>query len=278
MNMMIRSYRNLSSVALLFLAIGFGCKNGDPPNEPITVPQDTIPVPPGWTLVWHDEFNGPAIDLTKWNFEVNGDGGGNNELQYYTSRPVNAFIDSGMLVIQALQESYLGKSYTSARLNTDSKGNWKYGRFEARMMLPYGRGLWPAFWMLPTDGVYGGWPASGEIDIMEEVGDNTQKVYGTIHYGSSSNHLQSGGSYTIANGTFAGAYHIFVLEWDTTGMKWFVDGHQYYSVAIGRPFDQRFHLLLNVAVGGNWPGSPDLATTFPQQLRVDYVRVFRKSP
>lgn len=259
------------------MMIVFGCKKDNPPNTPATVPEDTIPAPPGYKLVWHDEFNGTSIDMTKWNFEVNGDGGGNNELQYYTSRPQNAFIDSGMLVIQALQENYLGKAYTSARMNTNAKGDWKYGRFEARMLLPYGRGLWPAFWMLPSDWVYGGWPMSGEVDIMEELGDYTQRVYGTIHYASSTGaHLQSGGNYTLQQGTFAGGYHVFSAEWDTTGIRWFVDGHQYYTVTMGKPFDQRFHLLLNVAVGGNWPGSPDLATTFPQQMKVDYVRVFTK--
>src|SRR5512141_666631 len=179
--------RGLALVMLLMLILG--CKKDDQTSNPPVTAVDSIAVPPGWTLAWHDEFNGPSIDQTKWNFEVNGNGGGNNELQYYTSRLQNAYIDSGMLVIQALKENYLGKAYTSARLNTDGKGDWKYGRFEARMLLPYGAGLWPAFWLLPTDWVYGGWPMSGEIDVMEELGDNPAKVYGTIHYGSSpSNH------------------------------------------------------------------------------------------
>ncbi len=265
--------------ALFVAAVLQGCKKDDQGSNPGTTPTDSIPALPGWTLVWHDEFTGPSIDQTKWNFEVNGDGGGNNELQYYTARPQNAYIDSGMLVIQALEENYLGKAYTSARMNTDSKGDWKYGRFEARMLLPYGKGLWPAFWLLPTDWVYGGWPMSGEIDIMEELGDNTQKVYGTIHYGSStSNHQSTGGSYTITHGTFAGSFHVFALEWDSTGMRWYVDNVQYFNAYHGQPFDQRFHILLNVAVGGNWPGSPDLATTFPQLMKVDYVRVYAKSP
>jgi beta-glucanase (GH16 family) len=267
----------LALVMLLILALG--CKKDDQTSNPSGTAVDTIAVPPGWTLAWHDEFNGPIIDQTKWNFEVNGNGGGNNELQYYTSRLQNAYIDSGMLVIQALKENYLGKAYTSARLNTNGRGDWKYGRFEARMLLPYGAGLWPAFWLLPTDWVYGGWPMSGEIDVMEELGDNPAKVYGTIHYGSStSDHQQSGGWYTLPQGSFAGSFHRFAIEWDSTGMRWYVDGLQYYAVNHGKPFDQRFHLLLNVAVGGNWPGPPDLATTFPQKMKVDYVRVFTKIP
>jgi beta-glucanase (GH16 family) len=262
-------------VALLFLPC---CKKDDqgvaaaPP-----APADTIAVLPGWQLVWHDEFNGPSIDQTKWNFEVNGDGGGNSELQYYTARASNAYIDNGQLVIEALQENYLGKSFTSARMNSNQKGDWTYGRFEARAKLPYGQGLWPAIWMLPTDWVYGGWPASGEIDIMELLGQETTKIYGTIHYGSSpATHQQAGGSFVLSSGSFAGTFHLFAVEWDTVGFRWFVDGTKYFETAHGSPFDKRFHLMLNVAVGGNWPGSPDASTIFPQKMFVDYVRVYRK--
>ena len=144
------------------------------------------------------------------------------------------------------------------------------------MKLPYGRGLWPAFWMLPTDWVYGGWPLSGEIDIMEMLGHETTKVYGTIHWGDP-NHRSSGGNYTLSSGSFAGDFHVFAVEWDSSGMKWYVDDHLYFSTAHGKPFDQRFHILLNVAVGGNWPGNPDDATVFPQMMYVDYVRVYRKA-
>lgn len=253
------------------------CKKDDQGVAAPSAPADTIPALPGWQLVWHDEFNGPSIDQTKWNFEVNGNGGGNNELQYYTDRASNAFIDNGQLVIQALQENYLGKSYTSARMNSNLKGDWTYGRFEARAKLPYGQGLWPAIWMLPTDWVYGGWPSSGEIDIMELLGQETTKIYGTIHYGSSpATHQQTGGSYVLSAGSFAGSSHLFAVEWDTAGIHWFVDGTKYFETAHGSPFDKRFHLLLNVAVGGNWPGSPDASTIFPQKMFVDYVRVYRK--
>jgi beta-glucanase (GH16 family) len=255
-----------------------GCTKGTGTVDQGQTPADTLGLP-GWTLVWHDEFEGNAVDSLKWSYEVNGDGGGNNELQYYTARPQNSLVTNGVLVIQAQQESYLGKSYTSARMRTLGKGDWKYGRFDVRAMLPAGKGLWPAIWMLPTDWVYGGWPVSGEIDIMELLGDNTRKVYGTIHYGSSvQNHQSTGSSYVLtAPADFDTQFHLFTLEWDSTGMRWFVDGAKYFTATHGAPFDQRFHLLLNVAVGGNWPGNPDATTSFPQAMQVDYVRVYRKS-
>lgn len=251
-----------------------GCSSED---EPI-VPKDTIPDLPGWTLVWNDEFNGESIDHTKWSHEVNGDGGGNNELQFYTDLAENSFIENGSLVIQALKKVYQGKSFTSARIRTINKGDWLYGRFDVRAKLPYGQGLWPAIWMLPTDWVYGGWPMSGEIDIMELLGQEPNKVYGTIHYGPAwPNNQHSGGSYTMPSGTFADDYHLFTCEWDSTGMRWFVDGAKYHTELHGQPFDKRFHMILNVAVGGNWPGSPTPSTPFPQRMSVDYVRVYKKA-
>ncbi len=268
---------HVASISLL-LFIG-GCKKSSPSavEPPVTTP--TIPTPAGYALVWNDEFDSSAVNLNKWEYEVNGDGGGNNELQYYTSRPQNSFVQNGMLTIRALKESYLGKEYTSARMRTRSKGDWKYGRFEVRAKLPYGQGLWPAIWMLPTDWVYGGWPASGEIDIMELLGHEPWKIYGTIHYGTSpTDHQQSGASHALPAeaATFAGEFHVFAIEWDSTTIKWFMNDIQYYSVTKSAPFDQRFHMLLNVAVGGNWPGSPNEMTVFPQEMVVDYVRVFRK--
>lgn len=247
--------------------------------QPVVQPKDSIPSIPGWTLVWNDEFSGTSIDPKKWSHEVNGNGGGNNELQYYTDRPVNSYVDSGKLVIVALKESYSGKAYTSARMRTLFKGDWLYGRFDIRAKLPYGQGLWPAIWMLPSDWEYGGWPASGEIDIMELLGHETNKVYGTIHYGPDpQHHLQKGGSYRLPSGTFAGDFHTFTIEWDSVHFAWYVDGVAYFAATAQSPFDRRFHLLLNVAVGGNWPGSPDDFTTFPQKMIVDYVRVYKKEP
>jgi beta-glucanase (GH16 family) len=267
----------IAAAILLGSIFTLGCKKNSTTTSVDSNPNDTLNIP-GWTLVWNDEFNKPTIDRSKWNFEVNGNGGGNNELQYYRDSAWNAFIEDSCLVIQALKENYLGKEYTSARMNTSFKGDWLYGRFDVRAKLPYGQGLWPAIWMMPTDGAYGGWPASGEIDIMEELGDNTQKIYGTIHYANSSGtHAQSGGNYTLTTGTFAGDFHLFTVIWDSTGMKFYVDNKPYYTAAHGQPFDKRFFLILNVAVGGNWPGNPDGLTEFPQRMYVDYVRVYKKA-
>jgi beta-glucanase (GH16 family) len=281
----------LSTIILfmLFIIFNTNCKSNG--AEPIDDGggNDTIPEVPGWTIVWNDEFNGPDIDMDKWEHEVNGWGGGNNELQYYTKRNVNSFIEDGNLVIQGLQETFTGpdgtREYTSARLRTKNKGDWKYGRFEVKALLPYGQGIWPAIWMLPTDWVYGGWAASGEIDIMEMVGHENKPVHGTLHYGGAwPDNVQSGDSFVLQEGTFSGDYHVFTIEWKEGEIKWFVDGIPYLTQTqwfsdgqeYPAPFDQRFHILLNVAIGGNWPGSPDHTTVFPQKMFVDYVRVYEK--
>ena len=260
--------------------INSSCKKSSPVENLQKIPEviDSIPAIPGWTLVWNDEFKDTVIDLTKWEFEVNGDGGGNNELQYYTAPPRNAYADSGHLVIEAYKEEYMGKQYTSARMRTKKKGDWTYGMFEIRAKLPSGRGLWPAIWMLPTDEYYGGWPQSGEVDIMEMLGHEANKVYGTIHYSSTSgSHEHTGNSYVLPKGSFSDDYHLFALIWDVTGFDWYVDGVNYFTVFHRQPFDKRFHILLNVAVGGNWPGSPDYTTKFPQRMYIDYVRVYKKN-
>jgi len=273
---MIRKKLLIISLIFLYTTVISGCKKGDGvTNPPDSTSNGSAIIPPaGYKLVWNDEFNTSSIDSSKWNYEVNGDGGGNNELQYYTNFRENSFIKDSCLVIQALKKSYNGKDYTSARLNSNGKGDWKYGRFEIRAKLPYGQGLWPAIWMLPTDWVYGGWPSSGEIDIMEELGQQANKVYGTIHYGNP--HQQQGTNYSLPSGFFLSNFHVFVLEWDSTSISIFVDSIKYFSTKITKPFDQRFHFVLNVAVGGNWPGSPDYTTLFPQQMMIDYVRVFQK--
>lgn len=268
------------SSTLIFLPLffsGTGCNDGSHAVNTETR-QDSIPSIPGWTLVWNDEFNGDAVDLNKWEYEVNGDGGGNNELQYYTDRKENSYVDSGRLVIVAREENYLGKKYTSARMRTKYRGDWTYGRFEIRAKLPYGKGLWPAIWMLPTDWEYGGWPMSGEIDIMELLGHEINRVYGTIHFGPAwPNNQKIGASYKLPKGNFSEEFHTFTLIWDSTGFEWYVDGVKYFAAAKGTPFDKRFHMLLNVAVGGNWPGDPDGFTIFPQKMEVEYVRVYQKS-
>jgi len=248
-----------------------------------------IPAPSGWELVWNDEFDDAVININKWSHEVNAQGGGNNELQYYTARPENSFIENGCLVIQALKERYTGpegtRDFTSARLRTYRKGDWRYGRFDIKAKLPYGRGLWPAIWMMPTESKYGGWAASGEIDIMELLGHEPNKVYGTLHYGGEyPRNVHSGKSYTLPQGNFSDDFHLFTLEWDSTQIRWYVDGTFYQSqekwytesAPYPAPFDQNFYLILNVAVGGNWPDNPDLSTVFPQKMIVDYVRVYRR--
>jgi len=268
--------REMTVLLVLLLSMLGGCKKENP-AEPLPTPADSTALA-GWTLVWHDEFNAPAIDPATWNFEVNGNGGGNNELQYYTHEDRNAFLEDGTLVIQALKEEYLGKHYTSARMTTAHKKDWLYGRADVRAKLPKGQGLWPAIWMMPTDGFYGGWPASGEIDIMELLGHEPTKVYGTVHWAENGQHLSSGGTYILPGGKrFCDDFHLFTFEWSVDSLKWFVDGVKYHVEHNGPPFDKRFFLILNVAVGGNWPGSPDATTVFPQYMQVDYVRVFSKN-
>ena len=244
-----------------------------------------------WVLVWADEFDGSGIDRGRWEHEVNGWGGGNNELQYYTDRAVNSFVENGRLVIRALEETYTGpdgtREYTSARLRTRCRGDWTYGRLEIRARMPIGQGLWPAIWMLPTDGVYGGWAASGEIDIMEYLGHDPDRIYGTLHYGGPwPANTHAGGSYDLPSGDFASDFHTFAIEWEPDRFRWYVDGLSFHTetswystaAAYPAPFDQRFHLLLNVAVGGNWPGDPDASTRFPQRMEIEYVRIYQRAP
>ncbi|MFQ3598898.1 MAG: family 16 glycosylhydrolase [Chloroherpetonaceae bacterium] len=242
-----------------------------------------------WQLVWSDEFNSNGLDTSKWSYQIGTGtpliGWGNNELQYYTNRPVNVDVFNGNLWIVAQRENFGGMQYTSARLRTRNKGDWRYGRIEMRAKLPTGRGLWPAFWMLPTDEVFGGWPQSGEIDIMELVGHEPNRVHGTIHFGNPWPQNQwQGTSWTLPQGTFNDDFHTFAIEWQQNEIKWFVDSTQYFVRVpanlgtLNWPFNERFHIILNVAVGGNWPGSPNASTVFPQAMVVDYVRVYQRAP
>lgn len=241
----------------------------------------------GWQLVWADEFDqsdGSLPDTTKWVFDIGtgNNGWGNNELQYYTSRTNNARIEDGHLVIEALQESFGGRNYTSARLKTQGKASWTYGRIEARLKLPRGQGIWPAFWMLGTNITSVGWPTCGEIDVMENIGSVTNRVHGTIHGPGYSGGNGIGGSITLGGGTaFADDFHVFAVEWETNRIRWFMDGQQYFTATPASlpggsqwVFTQPQFILLNLAVGGNWPGSPNASTVFPQRLTVDYARVY----
>jgi beta-glucanase (GH16 family) len=244
------------------------------------------------TLVWSDEFNDTQLDPEVWYFET-GDGSqygipgwGNNELEWYL--PNNVELDNGVLRMTARREASNGYSYTSARINTRDRFAFKYGRIEARMKLPGGQGLWPAFWLLPQDNVYGTWAASGEIDVMEAVnlvGSGGNTVHGTLHYGAQwPNNTFSGSGYNVpADAT--DTFHTYALEWDETEMRWYVNDVLYLmqnswsttGAAFPAPFNETFHILLNVAVGGNWPGAPNSDTTFPVSLEVDYVRVYSGS-
>ncbi len=246
-----------------------------------------------YQMVWNDEFDGSEIDDSKWSYE-SGDGcpdlcgWGNNELEYYTDRPENSYISNGNLVIEAKKESplYLGEhQYTSARMVTKGKGDWKYGRMDVRAKLPTGQGLWPAIWMLPTDTVYGLWPRSGEIDIMENIGSEPNKVFGTVHYGLGFENWRFFSQDTIKNSgpSFVDEFHVFTVLWSEDCMQFQVDGENYGEpvtrstiLPAPYPFDQPFHMILNVAVGGNLPGNPDGSTVFPQKLEVDYVRVYQE--
>lgn len=245
----------------------------------------------GWQLIWSDEFEGDQLDLSKWSYQF-GDGTeygipgwGNNEWQYYTSRAENVFVQDGRLHIVAQLEDYEDKYFTSARIRTIHKGDWTYGRFEIRAKLPTGAGIWPAIWMMPTNSVYGVWAASGEIDIMEIIGSEPNVLHGTIHYGAKwPNNVYTGGTYVLPTGTFHDNFHTFAIEWEEGVIRWYMDDIHYFTLTswhtVGfpfpAPFDKDFHLILNVAVGGNWPGLPDENTTFPQQMIVEYVRVYER--
>lgn len=245
--------------------------------------------PAGWKPVWSDEFNGKEIDFSKWAVEENGHGGGNGEMQYYVDRPENLRIEDGHLVIEARKQKFnaagVEKEYTSGRLRTKRRASWLYGRFEIRAKLPTGRGIWPAIWMLPEKEAYGGWASSGEIDIMEMVGHEPAKVHGTLHHGASwPKNVHTGAPFELKSGTFADDFHVFAIEWEKGEIRWYVDGQLYQTQtkwsseggAYPAPFNQPFHLVLNLAVGGGWPGPPDEKTVFPQRMTVDWVRVYQR--
>jgi beta-glucanase (GH16 family) len=245
---------------------------------------------PGWTLTWSDEFNGPdgsAVDATKWKHDVGGTGWGNSELEYYTDGTQNAVVQGGNLVITATTDgasqyqcSYGTCKYASARLLTQGLFSQQYGRFEARAQMPTGKGLWPAIWALGDNISTVSWPACGEIDFMETIGTDIMNNHGSLHMPSS---YGPSGTYKLPNGaSYADAFHTFAFEWEPGTIRFYVDDTLYETQTSAVPkgdtweFDHPFFLLINVAVGGQWPGSPDATTTFPQTLKVDWVRVYQK--
>jgi len=321
----------LKPLALAFVALGLAGCGGDSveTNTDYTQVDTTEPVS-DWELVWSDDFEGSSIDDSKWTFEVNCQGGGNNEQQCYTDSSDNAFVSDGTLKIVALpagEDAEGPLPYTSARLNSKNKGDFKYGRIEVRAKMPEGQGSWPAVWMMPTDSVYGGWPKSGEIDIVEAVnlktvdeeGNVESNVHGTLHYGRDwPNNASSGKAYELPEGSNpADSFHTYAIEWQEGEIRWYVDGelyqtqrdsqvrynskgeaiglnHQgwfteYYDQSTGEltvdygpaPFDQQFHLIMNLAVGGDWPentnnlGIDESAFADGQTLEIDYINVYQ---
>jgi beta-glucanase (GH16 family) len=254
-------------LALLFMLLITSCKGtkaADSTNADI----------PGYQLVWSDEFNGNIVDTTSWNFEINGDGGGNHEQEYYQA--ANATVSNGNLVITGRKEDVGSNHYTSSRMTTQGKHEFTYGRIEARLKMPVAQGFWPAFWMLGSNINTVGWPAGGEIDIMEHINTDSL-IYGTPHW-DNNGHVQKGD--TIAS--TPSDYHVYAIEWDATSIRWYLDNTKYHELNIANnvnstnEFHQPFFILLNFALGGDWPGQTIDDNKLPANMYVDYVRVYKK--
>jgi beta-glucanase (GH16 family) len=252
------------------------------PRSPAATP---ISAPPGWKLVWHEEFDGAAIDKANWTYNLGAGGWGNGEAQFYTDRPENARIENGLLIIEARQEKYEGSYYTSARLKTQGLQEFQYGRIEARIKVPSGAGLWSAFWMLGADcnGIIGpgsNWPDCGEIDIMEYVGREPDLVIGTAHGPGYSGALGLS-KWNRQKYNIADDFHTYAIEWQPGKITWFYDGAEYFTLTPADMGDRKwvfehpFFIILNLALGGTFGGVIGLDTVFPAQMQVDYVRVFQ---
>ncbi|MDP9146649.1 MAG: glycoside hydrolase family 16 protein [Acidobacteriota bacterium] len=279
---------NRSSASLAAAILAFACLPALPRRQNAAAEKSTRS---DWILTWSDEFNGPngaPPDPTKWTVETGGNGWGNHELEYYTSRSQNVRQENGNLVIEARQEKFTGpdsvsRDYTSARLKTAGHFEQRYGRFEARIQIPAGQGMWPAFWALGDDISSIGWPACGEIDIMENVGFEATKIHGTLHGPGYSGDSGLTTVYTLAAGNVADAFHIYAVEWEPDIIRFYIDGELYASKSPsdvpsgkGWVYDHPFFVILNLAVGGNWPRNPDAFTIFPKRMLVDYVRVYSR--
>jgi len=278
----------------------FAQQTAPPPTQETLTPAQTVASKKcstvtapdtNWNLIWQDDFDGPTLDYSKWECEVNAFGGGNEELQIYTDFPKNVRIENGRLVIEAHRQqgaiSGTVREITSGRVRSKHRGDWKFGRFEICAKIPFGRGIWPAIWMLPTDDVYGPWAASGEIDIMEAFGREPGQILGTLHYGATWPNNASNGPvrYTLPlSKHFSDDFHVFTLEWTADKIRWFVDDNCFRESPMSEwhsssgpspaPFDQRFHLIFNVAVGGKPVDPPDNTTPFPVRLEIDWVKVY----
>jgi beta-glucanase (GH16 family) len=280
---------HLAAAALALLALGLAgfARCGDPID-----PDEFQPPDRPWreTPTWSDEFDGAAGSLpdpSRWRFDVGGHGWGNNQLEYDTDRAVNASHDgNGNLLIVARRETFGDNAYTSARINTKGRFSQREGKFEARIKLPRGRGIWPAFWLLGDSIEQVDWPRCGEIDVMEYLGHDRRTIYGTLHGPGYSGGQAISGHYELPSGTFDEDFHVFTVEWDPGLIRFFVDGQRYHTVTRRQVedarnawvFDAPFFVILNVAVGGDWPGAPDAGTQFPQTMTVDWVRVYERIP
>lgn len=239
----------------------------------------------GYSLIWSDEFSDDKLNENAWNYEIgNGIGGwGNNELEYYTNNSKNIFLSEGNLIIEARKEAANGFNYTSSRITTKDKKEFTFGRIDIRAKLPKGKGIWPALWMLGANINEVGWPVCGEIDIMELVGHEAFRSHGTLHWKPiSGTNVHKGNFYDLSNTDYSKEFHVFSIEWEEDIIKWFVDDVKFFTMTkadlagANYPFNEDQFFIFNVAVGGNWPGSPDNTTTFPQRMFVDYVRIFQK--
>jgi beta-glucanase (GH16 family) len=281
-----RAFARIGASALVVVSAIAGSAAQESRNEATSQPK--------WLLTWSDEFNaadGSPIDSQKWTQVTGGNGWGNNELEYYTTSTRNTRQEHGSLVIEAIREPYTGsdgvkRDYTSARLNTAGKFSQAYGRFEARIKMPRGKGIWPAFWLLGDDIGTVHWPNCGEIDIVENLGSEPSIAHGTVHGPGYSGEHGIGSPFTLPDSKrFSDDFHVFAIEWQPREIRFYVDQNLY---ATRRPsdlpagtrwvYDHPFYILLNLAVGGYWPGNPDSTSEFPQRMLVDYVRVYRRAP
>lgn len=286
--------KKLNLLVAFFTLLAFVVSCGDDDgNEPVVPVDDELDVEipttgfvspesyPNLTLTWEEQFTGDALNRNNWTFETGTgvNGWGNNELQYY--REENTSLVDGHLVITAKEESFSGSNYTSSRLVTMNKRNFRYGRIDVRAALPKGQGIWPAIWMLGTNFPSVGWPASGEIDIMEMVGGNGREntVHGTVHWQNQGQHAEFGGSKTRSSGTYSDEFHVYSIIWTENRIRWLINDEEYHAIDTSPAeldeFRSPFFFIVNLAVGGNWPGSPNNSTSFPQHLILDYIRVFQ---
>jgi beta-glucanase (GH16 family) len=253
---------------------------------PVSIPDAGYSTPlsyGGMSLVWQDEFSADGLNLSDWTFETGtgSNGWGNNELQYYLEE--NTTVKDGYLIIAAKKESKYGSDYTSSRIITKGKKEFQYGRVDIRAVLPKGQGIWPALWMLGDNISDVSWPKCGEIDIMEMIGGSGREktIHGTVHWDNNNQYASYGGDYSLASGIFADEFHVFSIVWTQTTITWYMDDIQYHVIDITpaelSEFHNHFFFIFNIAVGGNWPGSPTGETRFPQYMIVDYIRVFQNT-